>query len=89
MDKGALDTAVFYSKAKDYISTSRCVAVKTYCLTTRASSSPLSIAANAAKANTFGLELLAEYAIGDPRFTPYVNGTWIRRELHEFFDLQY
>jgi len=77
----ALAAAAFYSRAKDYITTGRCVAVTSYCLTMGTSSSPSSIYVNADQANTFGLEFLAEYAIGDTGFTPYVSGTWIRREL--------
>jgi len=77
----ALDAAAFYSMAKDYITTTRCVAVTTYCLTTGTTSSPSSIYVNADKANTFGIELLAEYELQDSGFTPYVSGTWIRREL--------
>lgn len=77
----ALDAAAFYSMAKDYITTTRCVTVTTYCLTTGTTSSPSSIYINADKANTFGIELLAEYELQDSGFTPYVSGTWIRREL--------
>lgn len=77
----ALDAAAFYSMAKDYIATTRCVAVTTYCLTTGTTSSPSSIYVNADKANTFGIKLLAEYEFQGSGFTPCLSGTWIRREL--------
>jgi Outer membrane receptor for ferrienterochelin and colicins len=77
----ALDAAAFYSMARDYIATTRCVAVTAYCLTTGTMSSPSSIYVNADKANTFGVELLAEYELQDSGLTPYVSGTWIRREV--------
>lgn len=76
-----LDAAVFYSRAKDYITTTRCVTVTTYCLTTGTSSSPSSIYINADSASTYGLEFLAEYDLAGTGFSPYVSGTWIRRKL--------
>ncbi len=75
------DAAAFYSRAKDYITTTRCVTVTTYCLTTGTSSSPSSIYVNADSASTFGLEFLAEYDLAGTGFSPYVSGTWIRRKL--------
>lgn len=77
----ALDAAAFYSKARDYITTTRCVTVTAYCLTTGTVSSPSSIYINADEATTYGLELQAEYELAGTGFTPYVSGTWIRREL--------
>ena len=38
------------------------------------------ICVNADKATSYGLELLMEYWIADTPFTPYVSGTWMRRQ---------
>lgn len=76
----ALDVGAFYTKAKDYITTTRCVAVTAYCLTASTPRSASSVYVNADRATTFGTEFLAEYAL-DGGFTPYVGGSWMRREL--------
>lgn len=72
----ALDVGAFYTKAKDYITTTPCVTVTAYCLTTGTSS----LYVNADSATTYGLEFLAEYELASG-FSPYVGGSWIRREL--------
>lgn len=77
----ALDGAAFYSRARDYIATTRCVSVTEFCQSTGTPSSTTSIYVNADRATTYGMELLAEYTYGDTGITPYVSGTWIRREL--------
>ena len=75
----ALDVGAFYTKAKNYITTTRCVAITAYCQTVGGFAPP-SIYVNADRATTFGTEFLAEYAL-DGGFTPYISGAWIRREL--------
>lgn len=75
------DVAGFYTRSKDYITTTRCVAVTEYCLTA-GTGRPSSIYVNADRATTFGLEFLAEYEMS-AGFTPYVSGSWIRRELEQ------
>ncbi|MFT0851392.1 TonB-dependent receptor [Achromobacter sp. F4_2707] len=73
-----LDATAFYTKAKDYITTQPCVA----------GICPASAGAgdygyvNANSADSFGLELLAEYAIPGSSFTPYASGAWMRREVN-------
>lgn len=76
----ALDVAAFYTKARDYITTTRCVAVTAYCQTTGTPGSPSSLYINADSATTFGMEFLAEYELA-AGFSPYIGGSWIRREL--------
>lgn len=80
-DGFTLDGAAFYSLARNYITTQRCLAVSSTCLTTGTPASPASVYVNADKANTYGFELLAEYAIGNTGFTPYAGGAWTRRQL--------
>ena len=75
-----LDMAAFYTRAKDYITTTRCVAGMSYCQTLGNPNAPTSLQINADSATTFGTELLAEYALAGG-FSPYVGGSWIRREL--------
>lgn len=76
----ALDVATFYTRAKNYITTTRCVTVTQYCQTLGTAASPSSLYINADRATTLGLEFLAEYGF-DNGFSPYVSGSWIRREL--------
>ncbi|MDY0308300.1 MAG: TonB-dependent receptor [Castellaniella sp.] len=73
-----LDAAVFYTQAKDYISTTSCVSAGT-CPPGHAASDRTYI--NADRADTHGIELAAEYALPGTGFTPYVSGAWTRREL--------
>ena len=62
-----LDTAAFLSLADDYIAA--------------VSISPTEQQYdNMAEANTFGIELSTSYQIGKTGFTPYINGTWMRRQ---------
>lgn len=71
-----LDVAAFYTRAKDYITTTRCVAVTAYCLAAGANS----LYINADSATTYGLEFLAEYELSSG-FSPYIGGSWTRRQL--------
>lgn len=72
-----LDATAFYTKAKDYITTQPCVAG--LC---PGSAQPGAYGyVNADGADTFGVELLAEYAIPGSAFTPYASGAWLRRKL--------
>lgn len=62
-----LDTAAFLSLADDYIAA--------------VSISPSEQQYdNMAEAKTFGIELSTSYQIGETGFTPYINGTWMRRQ---------
>lgn len=62
-----LDTAAFLSLADDYIAA--------------VSISPTEQQYdNMAEAKTFGIELSTSYQIGETGFTPYINGTWMRRQ---------
>lgn len=62
-----LDTAAFLSLADDYIAA--------------VSISPTEQQYdNMAEAKTFGIELSTSYQIGKTGFTPYINGTWMRRQ---------
>lgn len=62
-----LDTATFLSLADDYIAA--------------VSISPSEQQYdNMAEAKTFGIELSTSYQIGETGFTPYINGTWMRRQ---------
>ncbi|MCO5091357.1 TonB-dependent receptor [Bosea sp. (in: a-proteobacteria)] len=76
-----LDAAAFLTRAQDYIGTTRCLAVGAACLTAATAASSASYYVNADKATTYGLELLAEYRIGESGFTPYASGTLMRRKL--------
>ncbi len=69
-DNKAFDTdiAVFYNKAKDYIST----------IPTQINGSAARIYTNVDKATTKGVELTAGYTIAD--FRPYVAGTYLHRK---------
>lgn len=72
------DAAAFYTKARDYITTTPCNATAGC----PAGWSPShSIHINADAATTYGIELAAEYNIPRTAFTPYVTGAWMRRKL--------
>ncbi|MBN8969025.1 MAG: TonB-dependent receptor [Rhizobiales bacterium] len=73
-----LDTAVFYTKAKDYITSVPCTA-GAGCPT----GAPVAnfIYANADGADTYGLEAIAQYTIPNTHLTPYATGAWMRRKL--------
>lgn len=64
-----VDATLFYTKAKDYISTTPNLAPPNYTYV------------NVDGATSYGLELYAEKTIGDSRFTPYISATWMRREF--------
>jgi len=63
-----IDAAAFYTEATDYIAT-----VSTGAMTATYE--------NVNAATTFGLELHAETAIQNSRFTPYISATWLRRKF--------
>jgi hemoglobin/transferrin/lactoferrin receptor protein len=62
-----LDLAIFYTEAKDFIDTVARNGVNTFI--------------NQTKAQTQGLELTAAYTFEDYGLTPYLNGTFSRREV--------
>lgn len=62
-----LDTAAFLSLADDYIAA----------VSISRSEQQYD---NMAEAKTFGIELSTSYQIGETGFTPYINGTWMRRQ---------
>lgn len=64
-----IDATLFYTEAKDYISTTPSPAAPNYTYV------------NVDGATSYGLELYAEKTIGDSRFTPYISATWMRREF--------
>lgn len=67
------DGTLFYTKAKNYITYEDC------------GSSGLCVGGdiytNADKAKSYGAELLMEYWITDIAFTPYMSGSWMRRQI--------
>ncbi|MFV0282820.1 MAG: TonB-dependent receptor plug domain-containing protein [Castellaniella sp.] len=69
-----LDATVFYTRAKDYITTTPCGSSGTC---------PAGdyTYVNANRADTHGIELAAEYALPGTDFTPYVTASWIQRKL--------
>lgn len=73
-----LDTAAFYTRAKDYITSMPC---------TSGAGCPAGapvgnfIYVNADGADTYGLETIAEYTIPNTHLTPYATGAWMRRRL--------
>ncbi len=73
-----LDAAVFYTQAKDYISTTTCASAGT-CPVGHSTSDRTYI--NADEADTHGFELAAEYALPGTNFTPYVSSAWMQRKL--------
>lgn len=75
-DDWLLDTAIYYSDAKDYITNITCDGSK-ICDGSTASSA--SYYANANKARTYGSELSLEYHAWN--WSPYINGNVIHREL--------
>lgn len=78
-----IDVAGFYSKARNYITTTRCVALNAACASIATPASGASYYINADRATTYGVEALAEYTIGESGFTPYVSGAAIRRETEQ------
>jgi len=75
-----LDATVFYSEAQDYITRAVCKPLMCPSHDPKPTLEKF-IYANADSARTYGLELAAEYTLPGTRFTPYVNGAWMRREL--------
>ncbi len=73
-----LDAAVFHTRAKDYITTTKCTAAGT-CPAGYGNNDNTYF--NADRADTHGIELSAEYALPGTNFTPYVSGAWMRRKL--------
>lgn len=67
------DGTAYYTNAKNYITTVPDTAA--------APGSDDQIWDNADEATTYGIELLAQYTLPGTDFTPYVNGTYTRREL--------
>lgn len=77
-DRGlTFDLGAFYTKSKDYITTTPCLTVTDYCLNTGTSS----VYTNADRASSYGLEFLVSYELAATGFTPYFGGSWMRREL--------
>lgn len=74
----AVDVASFYTTAKDYITTVRC---GTGPACPAGALAAEYIYDNVDEATTYGIELMAEYAIPGTAFTPYVSGAWTRRKL--------
>ncbi|NLY35135.1 MAG: TonB-dependent receptor [Alcaligenaceae bacterium] len=72
-----LDSAIFYSTAKNYITSLSC-GVSTACASTALATDNIYVNADSAK--TYGLEFLAEYTLPDTFITPYMSGTWMTRE---------
>ena len=72
------DASAFYTEAKDYITSIPCTA-DSGCPTGWTASDYVYV--NADAANTYGVELVAEYTLPGISLTPYVSGAWTRREL--------
>lgn len=72
-----LDAAAFYTEADDYITSTPCSPLS-LCPSAATANEYTSINADSAK--SFGLELQLEYNIQAIMLTPYVSGTWMRRE---------
>lgn len=64
-----IDATLFYTEAKDYISTAPNPAPPNYTYV------------NVNGATSYGLELYAEKTIGNSQFTPYISATWMRRKF--------
>ncbi|WP_456388093.1 TonB-dependent receptor [Profundibacter sp.] len=64
-----VDATMFYTEAKDYISTAPNPAPPNYTYV------------NVNGATSYGLEIYAEKTIGDSRFTPYISATRMRRKF--------
>ena len=64
-----IDATVFYTEAKDYISTAPNPAPPNYTYV------------NVNGATSYGLELYGETALGQSNFTPYISATWMRRKF--------
>lgn len=67
------DGTLFYSQAKDYITFENCT-ISGLC-----TGGDRYI--NADKAKSFGAEVVIEYWIADTAYTPYLNATWMRRQI--------
>ena len=76
-----LDATAFYSEAQDYIARASCAAAGMACPGHGSASLQKFIYANVDSARSYGVELAAEYTLPGTRFTPYVTGAWMRREL--------
>jgi hemoglobin/transferrin/lactoferrin receptor protein len=73
------DGAVFYTEAKDYITTVNCSSSTASCSTPFTSDDRQYTNVNGA--NTFGLELFSAYQFIDSPFSIYSNLTYLRREF--------
>lgn len=73
-----LDVAGFYTKAKDYITSSDCASSQA-CPADAQTVEYVNINANSAKSH--GLEFQLEYNLKQWLLTPYLSGTWMRREI--------
>lgn len=73
------DGAVFYTEAKDYITTVNCSSSSASCSTPYGTSDRQYTNVNGA--NTFGLELFSAYQFIDSPFSIYSNLTYLRREF--------
>lgn len=80
----ALDVTAFYTEAEDYITTMSCSAAPVAC-PTYGTLPVRTIHVNANEAQTYGIELTADYTLAGTMLTPYVTGAWMRRNL-EFAD---
>ena len=73
-----LDLASFYTQAKDYITSHNCNPIS-LCPSNAITDEYINI--NADSATSFGLEFQLEYNLEHWLLTPYVSGTWMRREI--------
>lgn len=74
-----IDAAAFYTRSKDYISTTSCNLAGT-CPTGWAGSDSTYINVNSA--DTHGVELVAQYTVPNTSLTPYASGAWLKRKLN-------
>lgn len=73
-----LDGTVFYTRAKNYITSTPC-GTGASCPDDAPTSGYTYVNAN--RATTYGLELAAEYTLPSLSLTPYVSAAWTKREL--------
>ena len=76
------DAAAFYTRARNYIASVPCASAGASCPTGWDTvSGDTATYVNTDSATTYGVELMAEYALGVSGFTPYMSGSWTRRQL--------
>lgn len=73
-----LDAAAFYTEADDYITSTSCDPLS---LCPNAATINEYININADSAKSFGLEFQLEYSLEPLMLTPYMSGSWMRREI--------